>query len=119
MVLSQRPHVLARADPDGPGAARTLLRPVLHTRFRSTACAEVDLSRVSPNNLLILIGMALIVILGWWWAIRTVREQLAEGKTLADLRALSPDAFEEWVAARFRDQGYTTRLTGTTGDHGI
>src|SRR5438270_6979223 len=80
---------------------------------------SMDLSHISPNNFLIVMGMALIVVLGWWWAIRTVREQLATGKTLVDLRALSPDAFEDWVAARFRDLGYKTRLTATAGDHGI
>jgi restriction system protein len=44
---------------------------------------------------------------------------LLRGKNLDQLLALSPQAFEEWVAARFRDLRYTTRLTESTGDHGV
>jgi restriction system protein len=68
-------------------------------------------------------GLALagIVVSGvaWWWAMRVAHEQNAAGKRLEELQALSPDAFEEWVAARFRERGYTVELVGTQGDHGI
>jgi hypothetical protein len=55
----------------------------------------------------------------WWWALRVQRGQNAAGKRLEELQALSPDAFEEWVAARFREQGYAVEIVGAQGDHGI
>jgi hypothetical protein len=38
-------------------------------------------------------------------AISAIRGQNAAGKTLEELQALSPDKFEEWTSARFRDHG--------------
>ena len=55
----------------------------------------------------------------WWWAWRTIGRRQAAGKSLEELQALSPDAFEEWVAARFRERGYSTKVSGMGGDHGV
>lgn len=57
--------------------------------------------------------------LAWWWAIRTIRARTAAGKTVEQLQALTPDQFEEWVAARFRGLGYSVKVTGLSGDHGV
>ncbi|MBI4319710.1 MAG: restriction endonuclease [Chloroflexi bacterium] len=71
------------------------------------------------NNLILFIVASLAAILAWGWAIHTIRAQDAAGKTIEELQALSPDAFEEWVAARFRDLGYSVKLAGMQGDHGV
>src|SRR5437879_3635590 len=55
----------------------------------------------------------------WVWASRVQRHQNADGKRLDELKALTPDAFEEWVAQRFRERGYRVELAGAQGDHGI
>jgi hypothetical protein len=46
----------------------------------------------------------------------------AVGASLEDLLTLSPQAFEQWVAARFEERGFRVRHTGAYGaggDHGI
>lgn len=63
--------------------------------------------------------LTLVLVLAWWWAIREQRRMLAADKNLSQLRALSPAQFEEWVEARFRQQGWTTKLTGQQSDHGV
>ncbi len=55
----------------------------------------------------------------WSWALHVERAQNAAGKRLEELQSLNPDAFEEWVGARFRDQGYRVEVAGAQGDHGI
>lgn len=64
----------------------------------------------------IVFGVA--AVLAWVWAVSAVRKRNAARKTLEELRALSPDQFEEWTAARFRDLGYSVKVTGRGGDHG-
>lgn len=76
-------------------------------------------SRPSPLLVGSLVALSAATLLAWWWGIRTVRIQNAAGKTIEEIRALAPDAFEEWVGARFRDAGYSVKLTATQGDHGI
>lgn len=61
---------------------------------------------------------AILAAVFWWWAIRTIRARNAAGKTLEQIQALSPEQFEEWVGARFRDLGYSVKVTGLSGDHG-
>lgn len=76
----------------------------------------------APQGRFWIIVGGLAVGLVWWWTIRTVRQQHARGKRLEELQRLSPGGFEEWVGARFREQGYSVRMTGTHGtggDHGI
>lgn len=66
--------------------------------------------------------MSLFTAFAWWWAIKTTRSRNAAGKTLDQLQALSPEDFEKWVAVRFRDMGYSTKVTGARGaggDHGV
>lgn len=57
--------------------------------------------------------------LAWWWEVRRLRAERAAGKTLAELHALSPEGFESWVGARFRDLGYAVTETGGQADHGV
>jgi restriction system protein len=79
------------------------------------------LSGVPQGRLWIFAG-GVVVGMVWWWAIRSARQRRARGKRLEELQTLSPGEFEEWVGARFREQGYSVRMTGTHGtggDHGI
>jgi restriction system protein len=55
----------------------------------------------------------------WRRALHVQRDQNAAGKRLEELQALSPDAFEEWVGARFHEQGFAVEIAGAQGDHGI
>jgi hypothetical protein len=55
----------------------------------------------------------------WWWALHIQRDQNAAGRRLEELQALSPAAFEEWVGARFQEQGFAVEVAGAQGDHGI
>jgi restriction system protein len=41
------------------------------------------------------------------------------GVTVKELRSLSPAEFEEWCAARLREQGYSVTVVGGRGDHGV
>jgi HJR/Mrr/RecB family endonuclease len=43
----------------------------------------------------------------------------ADPSLIQRLHGLSPDAFEEWTADRFRELGYAVHRTGRSGDHGI
>jgi len=77
-------------------------------------------TRTVPSvNLVVFAAFGVLALVAWWWALRVARWQNAAGKRLEELKALSPDAFEEWVAARFRDRGYRVELTGAQGDHGV
>ncbi len=66
-----------------------------------------------------IIGTALFPFAAWCWLFWLQEEDRKAGKTLDELRALSPKGFEEWVAARFRDLGWSARVIGGQGDHGI
>ncbi len=72
--------------------------------------------RQSP---LLVIAFGILTALAWWWAVRTIMARNAAGKTIEQMQALSPEQFEEWVGARFRDLGYKVKVTGMGGDHGI
>ncbi len=77
----------------------------------------------SPWNLVLFFvaGAGLVVLL----ALITVLEQrrqdrmLADARALSDLRVMSPSAFEELVAAVYRELGYRAQRVGKTGDHGV
>lgn len=71
---------------------------------------------VNPTPLLMALIPTALVIAGLKLVLRM---QLAAGKSLAQLQAMSPDEFEDWVAARFRGLGYSTRVAGAQGDHGV
>jgi len=77
---------------------------------------------LAPGSVLFLIAGATAAIAAWSWHLRTHHAALASDKQLTELQAMTPAAFEHWVAARFRDLGYDVRATGTHGtggDHGI
>ena len=66
-------------------------------------------------------GVVLVPIAALVWR-RAVRNKAAfsrTGFTRKDLRALSPDQFEEWCADRLREQGYRVSVVGGQGDHGV
>lgn len=67
---------------------------------------------------LVLAGL-LATRVAWWWARRVEHDQNAAGGRLEELQALSSDAFEEWVAARFRERTFAVEVVGAQGDHGI
>lgn len=82
-----------------------------------------SLGMIAPGNfpyfLMATLASLVLAILVWRWALRTMRNRTAAGKGVEELHGLSPDHFEEWVAARFRDLGYAVKLTGMGGDHGV
>ena len=73
-------------------------------------------------NYLFLVTSALIPAAVWSWYFHAQDREKEAGKSLQELQDLTPDAFERWVAARFRDMGYSTKVSGTHGaggDHGV
>jgi HJR/Mrr/RecB family endonuclease len=71
--------------------------------------------RTPPYILPLLVAVPLII---WSLALFSLRLRNARRQTLAQLQALTPTEFEDWVGARFRKLGYHVRLTGMGGDHG-
>jgi restriction system protein len=63
--------------------------------------------------------LGIVAVATCWWAIRTLHRETAARKTLNELRGLSPEAFEKWTAARFRELGFRASLTPAQGDHGV
>ena len=72
--------------------------------------------RVDPTPLVIafLLTVGLLAIV-----FAVLKIQNAAGKSLAQLQAMTPDVFEDWVAARFRNLGYSVKTAGAQGDHGV
>ena len=60
-----------------------------------------------------------IAVLVWRRACRNQAAFHRTGFTPKDLRALSPEQFEEWCADRLREQGYRVSVVGGQGDHGV
>ena len=87
------------------------------------------LSSLSPllQELILLVelaGLATLLLLwgglGWRWWVRTRRPARPVATLdVADLYALSPKAFESYVAGLFRQKGYRVALRGRSGDHGV
>lgn len=66
------------------------------------------------------LGLASVaLVLAYGIALRNARARRAAGKSLEQLRLLTPVEFEQWVGARFRDMGYYVRDTAVSGDHGV
>ena len=53
-------------------------------------------------NVFLLACFTLALVPAWWLAASVFAERLSARKTLRALQALEPEAFEAWVAARFR-----------------
>jgi restriction system protein len=94
--------------------ARALTAPLLLVAAGLLALHALGNLETRPH----LAGTLLLLAGAWGWAIGRLRARSAADKSVAELQALSPAEFEEWVAARFREQGYKVRLTGMGGDHG-
>lgn len=84
--------------------------------------APLSLLPLPWNNLafvltgLLACGMLLLLE---WWQNRDAWRALRTARSVQELQALSPDAFEELVAAFFRSFGHRVRRVGKTGDHGV
>ena len=65
----------------------------------------------------ILTGLA--ALLAWRRAARQHAAYAKTGLTRKDLAALTPAQFEDWCAARLREQGYKVSVVGGQSDHGI
>ena len=83
----------------------------------------LSLGLITPANfpyiLIVTVAFLVPTAFVWRWSFRSLRARTAAGRTLWELKALPPDQFEEWVAARFEDLGYSVRVTGMQGDHGV
>jgi len=64
-------------------------------------------------------GLAMLTAVAWAWVALRAGGRQVRGKTLAELQALPPAAFEEWTAALFEELGYAVEITAASGDHGI
>ena len=67
------------------------------------------------------LGLALAFAAAFLWP-RLVLSAAAfakTGLTRDDLRKLSPEQFEQWCAARLREQGFRVSEVGGQGDHGV
>jgi restriction system protein len=62
--------------------------------------------------------LALAAAVEWGRAVRD-RSRVARRLTRKDLRALTPERFAEWCAARLREQGYRVTPVGGLSDPGV
>jgi hypothetical protein len=65
------------------------------------------------------LALALAAALAWERAARDRAAHAGAGLTRKDLRAFSPELFDDWCAARLRDQGYQVTAVGGLSDPGI
>ncbi len=72
-----------------------------------------------PVNYVTLACFTAALIVSWWLAASAFFDRLRGRRTLRELQALSPEAFEDWAAARFRALGWQVEVTAATGDHGV
>ena len=76
-----------------------------------------------PINTLLYLLFGLLAAAVWISPVFTtyirIHRAMRTARSVDDLRRLSPDNFEELVAAFFRQFGYKVRRTGRSGDHGI
>ena len=96
-----------------------LVYAALHLLLQSQLGYDAKTGFHLAPNYLLLAGTALIPAAAWTWLIVKRNAERRAGKSLDELKSLSPSAFEEWVAARFRDLGFSARVVGARGDHGI
>ncbi|TMK24342.1 MAG: hypothetical protein E6G64_17500 [Actinobacteria bacterium] len=69
---------------------------------------------------IVLVVIAAPFLAGLWVVLaRRERFEMRRDHSMATLRELTPDRFEDWCAARFRDLGYEVKSVGGQGDHGI
>lgn len=66
-----------------------------------------------------LIVAFVVTVLVFAAAVVVVKIQNAVGKSLEALQDMAPEGFEDWVASRFRDLGYSVWTAGAQGDHGV
>ncbi len=83
------------------------------------SCGLVFPSAVSLGYVLMVGLTTLVAALAWVLLLLARRRQGAARWSLAQLRALSPDEFEEWTAARFGELGFEVKAAGTYGDSNV
>lgn len=62
---------------------------------------------------------ALVITVILLWRAQRRKKLAALSVTAEDLYALSPGAFERYVASLFRKKGYSVTVRGGSGDHGV
>ncbi|MDO8669837.1 MAG: restriction endonuclease, partial [Dehalococcoidia bacterium] len=92
---------------------------VLHPFVLGGLSMDVKTGLQYSPNFLFLIVTGLLPFAAWCWLFVLKEKDREAGKAVEELQALSSTGFEEWVAARFRELGYSVKLTGNYGDHGI
>lgn len=62
---------------------------------------------------------AIVIVIILLWRAQRRKKLAAQSITAEDLYALSPGAFERYVASLFRKKGYKVAVRGGSGDHGV
>jgi restriction system protein len=91
-----------------------LANPSWPTNLPSLVVELLDLAEVAIAFTLALLWVGLI-----WRQRRKVSTNRRPALTLVQLFALSPQAFEQYVAGLFRQKGYRVMIRGGSGDHGV
>ncbi|MEW5987202.1 MAG: restriction endonuclease [Chloroflexota bacterium] len=94
-------------------AVRLLAQPAWIGRLPLTAVELLNLGQAACGFTLLVVWAAL------WWRQRAKRSRPMPALRVAELYALQPGEFEEYVAAVFRRKGYRVKVTGGSGDHGV
>lgn len=55
----------------------------------------------------------------WFHQLKKSRVRLRDARTLEDLLAMTPEAFEALIAKLFESYGHETQVAGGNGDHGV
>ena len=97
-------------------SVRWLFQPVWLSRLPAVAAEIVALVETAGAFTLAFLWAGL----GWqYWRRQQTIDLPPEVLTLEKLQALSPEAFERYVAGLFRQKGYEVVLRGSSGDLGV
>ncbi|MFQ5434125.1 MAG: restriction endonuclease [Anaerolineae bacterium] len=92
---------------------RTLIQPAWISRLHGPLLELLRLGETATAVTLLVLWLAL-----GWWAHRRHRTAVPT-LSVEQLYALSPTAFEQYVAGIFRRKGYVVKHRGRSGDHGV
>jgi restriction system protein len=112
---------LSRRLPFALGSVALILWLVYHHLIQPAWLQQIPSFLGELLTLLEYAAVITAVVIAAVIAIRAVRQsRLAAGNVTTDmLYALSPSAFERYVAELFRQRGYKVRVRGRSGDHGV
>ena len=121
--MSRSRRAVRERDPKVIKLAMSLVGPIWGVALLSFAGnGSVNLLRmqltdqVDPTPFFVALLLTLLLVA---FALVALKIQNAAGRSLAELQAMAPDVFEDWVAARFREFGYAVEVAGAQGDHGV